>query len=65
MVVKSFSRRRGFFNLMMLAYTCVESNGCAGRDWTNAITREAFCQVLEEWDDPMAIAREWLDVAAS
>jgi hypothetical protein len=42
----------------------IESNGCAGRDWTNAITREAFCQVIEEWDDPLGTAREWLDVGS-
>jgi hypothetical protein len=42
----------------------IESNGSRGPDFTNAITREAFHQVLEEWDDPMAIAREWLDIGS-
>jgi hypothetical protein len=31
-------------------------------EWTNRLTREAYVRVLEDWPDPMAFAREWLDV---
>jgi hypothetical protein len=31
--------------------------------WTNAITREAYFEILTEWEDPAAIAGEWMEMS--
>ena len=37
---------------------------CAPKRWRNRATREAYLQILEDLEDPLGVAREWLDVGA-
>jgi hypothetical protein len=32
--------------------------------WPNRETREAYIHTLEEWEDPLGFAKEWLDIGA-
>ena len=33
--------------------------------WKNTVTRECYIEVLEDWEDPLGIAKEWLEMSST